>query len=84
MALVSLSNGWKASAEKLTSKLSEKVESFLRKQCVLSLHARLQIHSPYKVIVLEQTSSLLQVARGPESRLSSNVSQGRTCMSDLL
>lgn len=34
MALVSLSNGWKASAEKLTSKLSEKVESFLRKQCV--------------------------------------------------
>lgn len=34
MALVSLSNGWKASAGKLTSKLSEKVEDFLRKQCV--------------------------------------------------
>ncbi|KAL4988846.1 hypothetical protein BDW68DRAFT_186906 [Aspergillus falconensis] len=31
MALVSLSNGWKASTEMLTSKLSEKVENFLRK-----------------------------------------------------
>ncbi|KAL3429191.1 hypothetical protein BDV09DRAFT_190347 [Aspergillus tetrazonus] len=31
MALVSLSNGWKASAEMLTSKISEKVEKFLSK-----------------------------------------------------
>jgi hypothetical protein len=68
----------------LNSRLSEKVENFLKKQYMnIPADLSLDLCPLIEDIVLEQISLLLLVMLGRESHLSSNTSHGKRCMSDL-